>query len=125
MQVFESLSAKEPLVLSVEDVHWVDPTTLELLARLIEGIARTHILLIMTFRPEFTPPWPEGSSITLLAPERLEQSMSVALIERVTGGKLLPAELEAQLVARSEGIPLFVEELTKVVLESGLRPGGA
>jgi class 3 adenylate cyclase/predicted ATPase len=119
MQVFESLSAKEPLVLSVEDVHWVDPTTLELLARLIEGIARTHILLIMTFRPEFTPPWPEGSSITLLAPERLEQSMSVALIERVTGGKLLPAELEAQLVARSEGIPLFVEELTKVILESG------
>lgn len=119
MQLFESMSAQEPLVLSVEDVHWVDPTTSELLERLIERVARAHILLIVTFRPEFTPPWRESSSITLLALDRLEQSMSAALIERVTGGKLLPAELQAQLVARSEGIPLFVEELTKVVLESG------
>ncbi len=119
MQLFKLMAAQRPLVLLIEDAHWIDPTSSELIQRLITRVSGTCILLVVTFRPEYTPPGPEAANLVHLALGRLEQSNSAVLIGRVTGGKPLPADLQAQLVARSEGIPLFVEELTKAVLESG------
>jgi class 3 adenylate cyclase/tetratricopeptide (TPR) repeat protein len=119
MQLFELMASQRPLVLSIEDVHWIDPTSSELLERLIARVPEARILLLVTFRQEYARPIPETGSLVHLALGRLGQSNTAALIERVARGKPLPVELQAQLIARSEGIPLFVEELTKVVLESG------
>jgi class 3 adenylate cyclase/tetratricopeptide (TPR) repeat protein len=119
MQLIEIMASRRPLVLSIEDVHWIDPTSSELLERLIARVPGASILLLVTFRHEYTRPTPESRSLVHLALGRLEQSNTAALIERVVRGKPLPGDLQAQLVARSEGIPLFAEELTKAVLESG------
>jgi class 3 adenylate cyclase/tetratricopeptide (TPR) repeat protein len=119
MDLFGAMAARPPLVLLIEDVHWIDPTSAELLARLIARVPQTSILLLVSFRPEYEPPVSESENIVHLSLGRLEQSNTAALMARVTGGKALPLDLQAQLVARSEGIPLFVEELTKAVLESG------
>ena len=119
MELFGAMAARRPLVLSIEDVHWIDPTSSELLERLIARVPHASILLLVSFRPQYKPPVSDSESIVHLALGRLEQSISAALMERVTGGKALPVDLQAQLVARSEGIPLFVEELTKAVLEFG------
>ena len=114
------LAAKQPVLLIYEDVHWVDPSTLELLGQLIERIGRLPILVIMTFRPEFNPPWPSHGNITSLALGRLARRQGASMIEAVAGGKTLPREVLDQIVARTDGVPLFVEELTKTLLESGL-----
>jgi class 3 adenylate cyclase/tetratricopeptide (TPR) repeat protein/ABC-type transport system involved in cytochrome c biogenesis ATPase subunit len=119
MQLCKFMASRRPLVLLIEDVHWIDPTSSELLERLIARVPEGTILLLVTFRPEYTRPASESQSVVHLALGRLEQSTTAALIGRVAHGKPLPVDLQAQLVARSEGIPLFVEELTKAVLESG------
>ena len=119
MDLFGAMAARRPLVLVIEDVHWIDPTSAELLARLIARVPQTSILLVVSFRPDYKPPVFKSASMMHLSLGRLEQSITAALMARVTGGKALPLDLQAQLVARSEGIPLFVEELTKAVLESG------
>ncbi|HET6522395.1 MAG TPA: hypothetical protein VFG47_21615, partial [Geminicoccaceae bacterium] len=103
-----------------EDVQWIDPTTRELLDLAIERIPRLPVLMIVTFRPEFTPPWPEEGHVSALVLSRLRRHEGAAMIERVVGAKALPAEVSTQIVARTDGVPLFVEELTKAVLESGL-----
>ena len=111
---------KQPVLLIYEDVHWIDPTSLELLGLTVERIQRLPVLLIITFRPEFTPPWSGQPHVTALALTRLGRRDGAAMVEQVAGGKALPAEIRAQIVAKTDGVPLFVEELTKTVLESGL-----
>jgi class 3 adenylate cyclase len=109
-----------PLLMLVEDVHWIDPTSLDLTSRLVEQLRRLPILLVATFRPEFTVPWIGRDDVTELPLNRLERDLAVTMIDRMTSGKKLPAEVRDQIVAKTDGVPLFMEELTKSVLESGL-----
>ncbi len=103
-----------------EDVHWIDPSTLDVLTLLLAQAPTSRLLTVLTFRPEFTPPWRPHSYITQLTLTRLGRVQVEALVERVTGGKPLPAEVVQQIVTKTDGVPLFVEELTKMVVESGL-----
>ena len=116
----EGLSAKQPVLVVHEDVHWIDPTTQELLGLAIERIPSLPVLLLITFRPDFTPPWAGQPHVNALALTRLGRRDGAAMVDRVVGAKALPAEVSAQIVAKTDGVPLFVEELTKTVLESGL-----
>lgn len=117
--LLDRLASRQPVLMFFEDVHWIDPTSLELLARTVERIPTAPILLLMTARPEFTPPWPRHTHISTLLLTRLSRRDGAALVQRVAGGKALPEEVLAQILARTDGVPLFVEELTKTVLESG------
>jgi class 3 adenylate cyclase/predicted ATPase len=103
-----------------EDVHWADPSTLELLQLYLEQIPTTRVFTVLTFRPDFVPPWGSRSYLTQLTLSRLGRQQVETMVEKVTGGKSLPAEVVQQIVAKTDGVPLFVEELTKMVLESGL-----
>ena len=114
------LAAQQPVLALYEDVHWIDPSTLELLDLVIERIQRLPVLVLITFRPEFQPPWTAQAHVTTLTMSRLGRRQGADLVARVTGEKPLPAEIVEQIVARTDGVPLFVEELTKTVLESGL-----
>ena len=116
----DGLSARQPVFMIFEDVHWIDPTSLELLAATVEHVPQLRALLLMTARPDFTPPWPSYSHVTTIPLTRLGRRDCAALVERVTGGKTLPKEVMDQIVAHTDGVPLFIEELTKMVLESGL-----
>jgi predicted ATPase len=120
VEQLEGLAAEQPVLLADEDVHWIDPTTQELLELAIERVQRLAVLLLITFRPEFTPPWSGQPHVSALALTRLGRRDGAALVERAVGEKSLPEEIAAQIVARTDGVPLFVEELTKAVLESGL-----
>jgi class 3 adenylate cyclase/tetratricopeptide (TPR) repeat protein len=114
------LATRQPILMLFEDLHWIDRTSLELLSLAIERIKDQRILLLATARPEFTPPWPDHRHISTLSLNRLGRSEGEALILGITKGKLLPPEVLAQIMARTDGVPLFIEELTKTVLESGL-----
>ena len=103
-----------------EDLHWADPSTLELLALYLDQVPTARMLAMLVFRPEFTPPWTIRSHMTQFTLSRLGQPHVVAIIERVTGGKALPNEVVQQIAAKTDGVPLFVEELTKTVLESDI-----
>jgi class 3 adenylate cyclase/predicted ATPase len=111
-------AALEPTVLVVEDLHWADPSSLELLGGLIEGVAAAPVLLVLTHRPEFVPPWPDAPHLVRLRLPSLAPAESAALVERVAKGEPLPADVVEQVVKRTDGVPLFVEELTKSVLEA-------
>ena len=114
------LAARQPVLMVFEDAHWIDPTTLELLTRAIDQAPGSRLLVIITARPEFIPPWPSHRHISTIALGRLDRTEAMALVAGVAGGKALPPELLEQIVARADGIPLFIEELTKTVLESGV-----
>ena len=101
-----------------EDLHWADPSTLELLSLFLTQVPTTQLLAVLTYRPEFTPPWGTRSYISQLSLSRLGRPQVERMVERVTGGKTLPAEVMQQIVTKTDGVPLFVEELTKMVLES-------
>jgi class 3 adenylate cyclase/predicted ATPase len=116
----EGSAAREPVVMVFEDVHWIDPTSRELLDFTVERIRSLPVLLIVTFRPEFQPPWIGQPRVTMLALNRLDQRDRTALVEQIAGGKALPNDVVTQIADRTDGVPLFVEELTKSVLESGL-----
>jgi predicted ATPase len=103
----------------VEDAHWVDPTSLEVFGRTVDQIKTLPVLLIVTFRPEFNAPWAGRSHVTSLALNRLGEREAAAIIARLVGNKELPADVMAEIVERTDGIPLFVEETTKAVLETG------
>jgi class 3 adenylate cyclase/predicted ATPase len=120
VEQLEGLSAEQPVLLTYEDVHWIDPTTQELLGLAIERVQHLPVLLLITFRPEFTPPWSAQPHMSALALTRLGRREGAAMMDQVVGAKALPAEVAAQIVAKTDGVPLFVEELTKTVLESGL-----
>ncbi|SHG75379.1 adenylate/guanylate cyclase domain-containing protein [Bradyrhizobium erythrophlei] len=116
----DGLAARQPVFIIFEDVHWADPTSLELLTGTLEQVQRLPVLLLITARPEFTPPWPGHAHVTTVSLTRLNRRNGAALIERVTAGKTLPEEVMDQILARTDGVPLFVEELTKAVLETRL-----
>ena len=114
------LATQQPVLALYEDAHWLDPSTLELLGLVIEHSQRLPVLVLITFRPEFQPPWTGQAHVTALTMSRLGRRQGADLVARVTGDKPLPAEVVEQIVARTDGVPLFVEELTKAVLESDL-----
>ena len=116
----EGLSRREPVLMVYEDVHWSDPTTRELLDLLIDRASGLRVLVIITFRLEFNPPWVGRPHVTLLTLSRLPPRQRAEMITRVTGGKALPKEIADQIIDRTDGVPLFIEELTKSVVESGL-----
>jgi predicted ATPase len=103
-----------------EDAHWVDPTSRELLDLTIESVRNLPVLLIVTYRPEFQPPWTGQPKVTMLTLNRLDRHDRTVLVEQVAGGEALPDEVVDQIVDRTDGVPLFIEELTKSVLESGV-----
>jgi class 3 adenylate cyclase len=109
-----------PLLMIIEDAHWIDPTSLDLINRLVEQLRHLPILVVTTFRPEFALPWTGRDNVTELPLNRLDRDLAVIMIDRMTSGKRLPAEVLDQIVAKTDGVPLFMEELTKSVLESGL-----
>ena len=98
-----------------EDAHWIDPTSLELLERIIDRIESLPVLLIVTARPEFAPPWTGRPQVTVHPLNRLTRREGMAVIERLAGGRSLPKEIVDQIVARTDGVPLFIEELTKAI----------
>jgi len=106
-----------------EDVHWADPSTLEVLNLVVDQAPTAKLYVLLTFRPEFTPPWSNRSHLSQMTLSRLGRPQVEALVERVTGGKVLPPEVVQQIVVKTDGVPLFVEELTKTVVESGLLRG--
>ena len=118
--VFEAMASQDPVLMVVEDVHWVDPSTLELLGLLIEHLRSARVVLVITYRPEFDSPWGGHAHVTGLTLNRLSRKESAAMIARVAGGKDVPEEVLGEIVAKTDGVPLFVEELTKTVLESDL-----
>jgi predicted ATPase len=101
-----------------EDAHWTDPTSLEVFGRVVDRIRTLPVLLIVTFRPEFHPPWIGQPHVTATTINRLTQRDVDAMIDRVVGNKLLPANIKHDIIERSDGIPLFVEEVTKAALEA-------
>ena len=115
----EGLAARQPLLMLWEDIHWSDPTTPESLDLLIDRAATLRALIILTFRSEFTPPWVGRPHVTLLSLNRLSPRHRAEMITHVTGGKTLPGGVADQIMDRTDGIPLFIEELTKSVVESG------
>jgi class 3 adenylate cyclase/predicted ATPase len=116
----EGLARQQPVVMVCEDSHWIDPTSRELLDLTVKRVHSLPVLLIVTFRPEFQPPWTGQPQVTMLALSRLDRRDRTALVEQIAGGKPLPSEVIDQIADRTDGVPLFVEELTKSVLESGL-----
>ncbi|MGB7617621.1 MAG: AAA family ATPase, partial [Pseudolabrys sp.] len=114
----QALTRSSPVLMIFEDAHWADPTSLEVLSRAVDRIAALRALLIVTFRPEFDPPWIGQPHVTALPINRLAQREVVAIIDHLVGNKELPADVIAEIVERTDGNPLFVEELTKAVLEA-------
>jgi predicted ATPase/class 3 adenylate cyclase len=114
------MAAQQPVLFVVEDLHWVDPSTLEFLTLLVDQGPTARILALWTFRPDFRPPWTGRAHLTQVTLPRLPHRQAAEMTGRVAHGKALPAEVVAQVVAKTDGVPLFVEELTKMVLESGL-----
>jgi class 3 adenylate cyclase/tetratricopeptide (TPR) repeat protein len=115
-----ALAHQGPLVAVFEDAHWIDPTSNELLERYVEEAEGSAILVLVTARPEYQPAWLEKSDVTVIPLSRLNRPESSAIIAGVTGRKALPSEVEAQILDRTDGVPLFIEESTKTILESGL-----
>ncbi len=116
----EGLARGQPVVMVFEDAHWIDPTSRELLDLTVERARTLPVLLIVTFRPEFQPPWAGQPQVTTVALNRLDRTDQTFLVEQIAGAKALPDQVVAQIVDRTDGVPLFVEELTKSVLESGV-----
>jgi class 3 adenylate cyclase/predicted ATPase len=122
LRQLEGLSRQQPVLMIFDDLHWIDPSSRELLDRLIERIADWPVLLLAMFRPEFQPPWTGQPQVTLLTLARLDRRDTAAMVANVAGvagnAALLP-EIMAEIAERADGVPLFVEELTKAVLEAG------
>ncbi len=112
------LARQQPVLMIIEDAHWIDPTSLEVFGRTVDQIKPLQALLIVTFRPEFNAPWAGRSHVTSLALNRLGEREAAAIIARLVGNTELPTDVLAEIVERTDGIPLFVEEMTKAVLEA-------
>ena len=114
----EFLSRSDPVLMIVEDVHWSDPTSLEAFGRAVDRVASYRVLMLVTFRPEFEPPWIGRPHVTALTINRLVQRDIAAIVDGVAGNKFLPSNIRQDIIDRTDGIPLFVEEMTKAVLEA-------
>src|SRR6266508_4001850 len=115
-----TLARTKPVLFVIEDAHWIDPSTLEATNRFIGAVKTAPVLLLITFRPEFFPPWLDQPHVTMIHIDRLGRDKASAMIRDLAGGKELPAEVLEQIINKTDGVPLFIEELTKMVLESGL-----
>src|SRR5712692_6465820 len=120
LTILSRIAAQQPMLFVMEDLHWVDPSTLEFLSLLVDQGPTTRILALWTLRPDFSPPWTGRSHLTQVTLPRLPRQQATEMTYRVAHGKALPPEVVEQIVAKTDGVPLFVEELTKMVLESGL-----
>jgi class 3 adenylate cyclase/predicted ATPase len=118
MSQLAGLARRQPVLMIFEDVHWIDPTSMEVLGRIVDRIKTLPALLILTFRPEFNAPWVGQSHETSLMLNRLGEREAAAIIAGLVENKALPADVIAEIVARTDGIPLFIEEMTKAVLEA-------
>ena len=121
----EWLARRQPVLLLFEDAHWADATSLELLDLMVDRLRHLPVLAIITFRPGFEPSWAGLPNVTALALGRLDRTQIETMAEHVAGGRRLPAEVMSQIVAKTDGVPLFVEELTESVLEAGILVEGA
>jgi predicted ATPase len=113
------LAEHRPVLFIVEDLHWTDPTTLELLSLVLDQTPTAALLTVLTCRPTFQPRWTHRSFLTEMSITRLAQPQVERMVERIAGGKTLPTEVRQQIIAKTDGVPLFVEEMTKAILESG------
>jgi class 3 adenylate cyclase/tetratricopeptide (TPR) repeat protein len=120
LTLIEGQTREAPVVILLEDAHWIDPSSLELFDRLLDRIPELRAFLIVTFRPEFVPPWLGQSHVHSVTLSRFGRRHALAMVDRVAGGKAMPPEVLEQIIAKTDGVPLFVEELTKTVLESDL-----
>ena len=114
----EILSRSNPVLMIIEDIHWSDPTSLEAFGRVVDRVASLRVLLLVTFRPEFEPPWIGRPYVTFVAINRLGERDIATIIDGVTGNKFIPSNIRRDIIERTDGIPLFVEEMTKAVLEA-------
>jgi class 3 adenylate cyclase/predicted ATPase len=125
VDITEAAARQQPRVMLFEDLHWADPTTLEVLDLLIERVRAMPLLIVLTHRPEFAPTWGRHAHVTSLNLSKLTRAQSSALVATLAGGKALPAELHERILAKTDGVPLYLEELTRAILESGeLRVAG-
>jgi class 3 adenylate cyclase/tetratricopeptide (TPR) repeat protein len=120
IDLLQRLSEQQPLLLIVEDAHWIDPSTEELIGQVAERVRDSRVLMLVTSRPEYAPSWGNASQLTRHSLNRLSHKQCAALVCAVTPGKALPAEVLAEIIRKTDGVPLFMEELTKTVVQSGL-----
>ena len=121
----EGLSRQQPMLMVFDDLHWIDPSSRELLDRLMERVADWPVLLLAMFRPEFQPPWTGQPHVTMLTLPRLDRRDTAAMVANVAGNAALSSEIMKEIAERTDGVPLFVEELTKSVLEAGVQGAAA
>src|SRR6202040_3071163 len=119
VDLIEAAADKQPSVMLFEDAHWADPTTLEVLDLLIDRMKTVPLLVVLTHRPEFQSRWSGQGHVCALNLSKLTRAQGTAMVSTLAGGKALPAALLEQILSRTDGVPLFVEELTKSILESG------
>ena len=124
LRQLEALARQRAILMVFEDLHWIDPSSRELLDRTIERVANLRVLLLATFRPEFAPPWSGLPQVTALTLARLDRRTGAAMVESIAGNAAMSSEVAAEIVERADGVPLFVEELTRAVLEAGGRGEG-
>ena len=126
LRQLQALARRQPVLMIFEDLHWIDPTSREVLDLTVEKITGLPVLLVATYRPEFQPPWVGGSQVTVIALNRLGRSEGATLVHRLAGNLgALPPDIVDEIVERTDGVPLFVEELTKAVVEAGADRGYA
>jgi predicted ATPase len=126
LRQLQALARRQPILMIFEDLHWIDPTSRELLDLTVEKITGLPVLLVATYRPEFQPPWVGGSQVTVIALNRLGRNEGATLVHRLAGNLgTLPPEIVDEIVERTDGVPLFVEEMTKAVVEAGANRGYA
>ena len=116
----EGLAKEKPVIVVVEDLHWIDPTSLDFVDRLIAAVGGLRVLVVLTFRPDFQAPWVGEPHVTLISLSRLRTSECMQLVSGVTRGRPLPDDIMKTIVDRADGVPLFIEELTRAILESGV-----
>ncbi len=119
LRQIDGMARDKPVLAIFEDLHWADPTSLELIGRVVEQIGSMRFFLVITTRPGALPAWVDRPEVTVQMLGRLDRRQATSLIDGVTGGSLLPEAVREQIIAHADGVPLFVEELTKTVLESG------
>jgi class 3 adenylate cyclase len=125
LRQIEGLSRHQPVLMLFDDIHWIDPSSRELLDRVSERVAEWPVLLLAMFRPEFQPPWTGQPHVTMLTLARLDRRDTAAIVANVARNAGLPPEVVEEITERADGVPLFVEELTKAVLESGVQASAA
>jgi predicted ATPase len=119
VSILQELAAREPVLFILEDLHWTDPTTLELLDLLLDQVPTASLGVLLTCRPEYQPSWSHRSYLTEITVNRLSRHQVEQMATQVASGKTLPTEVIEQLVGRTDGVPLYVEEMTKAILEAG------